>query len=100
MSQENVEIVRAALAALDRRDVDAYLALASPQIEVVNPASAIEGPVTGHEAIRRFFSDLGSSTDQSRFQAEELRAVGPRVLAFYTLTTMGRTSGAATSIRL
>jgi len=100
MSQENVEIVREALAALDRRDVNAYLALASPEIEVVNPASAIEGPVTGHAGVRRFFAGLRSSTDQSSFQVEEVRAVGPRVLAFFTLTAVGRTSGAETSMRV
>jgi ketosteroid isomerase-like protein len=100
MSQENVEIVRAALAALDRRDVDAYLALASPEIEVVIPAAAIEGPLTGHEGMRRFFAELVSFTDRSSFQVEEVRAVGARVLSFHTFTTVGRTSGAETSMRV
>jgi hypothetical protein len=46
MSQENVEVVRRALAALDRRDVEAYLGVASPQIELqVEEIRAVEGRV-------------------------------------------------------
>jgi hypothetical protein len=48
MSQENVEVVRRALAALDRRDVEAYLEVASPQIELITPALPLQGPITGH----------------------------------------------------
>ena len=36
MSEENVETVRTALRALDQRDVDGYLRVASPDIEVIN----------------------------------------------------------------
>ena len=54
----NVEIVRTALTALDQRDVEAYLRVASPNI------------------------------------------VGPRVLALFTLTGVGRMSGLETSIDL
>jgi hypothetical protein len=35
MSQENVEVVRKAVAALDRRDVEAYLAVASQPLGVL-----------------------------------------------------------------
>jgi ketosteroid isomerase-like protein len=57
MSQDNVEVVRRALAALDRRDVEAYLEVASPQIELITFASPLQGqgPITGHEGIRDVF---------------------------------------------
>ena len=90
MSQENVEIVRSALAALDRRDVEAYLELASPEIELITPASPLEGPTTGHDGIRRFFSELETYAKTSAFQVEEIRAVDSQVLAFFTLTALGR----------
>ncbi len=96
MPEENVEVVRRALDALNRRDVEAYLALASPQIELINPASPIEGPTSGHEGIRRFFSELAAFADTSAFQIDDVRAVGEQVLALFTLTTVGRTSGAET----
>jgi len=63
MSEENIEIVRAALAALDQRDVEGYPSVASPEIELINPA-------------------------------------GSRVLALFTLTTVGRVSTAKTSVDL
>ena len=92
MSQENVEIVRSALAALDRRDVEAYLELASPEIKLITPASPLEGPTTGHDGIRRFFGELETYAETSAFQVEEIRAVDSRVLAFFTLTALGRIS--------
>jgi ketosteroid isomerase-like protein len=55
MSHESVEVVRTALAALDRRDVERYLSVASDEIELINPASPLEGSTVGHEGVRRFF---------------------------------------------
>jgi ketosteroid isomerase-like protein len=65
MSQENVEVVRRALAALNRRDVEAYLEVASPQIELITPALPLQGPITGHEGIRDFFRELWSFSEAS-----------------------------------
>jgi ketosteroid isomerase-like protein len=89
MSQENVEVVRRALAALDSRDVEAYLEVASPQIELITPASPVQGAITGHEGIRKFFRELWSFSDASEFRVEEIRAVGERVLAFFVFTAIG-----------
>src|SRR5512133_769997 len=100
MSQENVEVVRRALAALDRRDVEAYLKVASPDIELIQPAAPLEGPITGHEGIRRFFGDLRTFSDASEFRVEEIGAVGERVLALFVLTGRGRISEVQTSVPL
>jgi ketosteroid isomerase-like protein len=100
MSEENVEVVRQALAALDRRDVEAYLEVASPQIELINPASPLQGPITGHQGIRDFFRELWSFSEASEFQVEEIKAVEGRVLAFFVLTATGRQSEVQTSARL
>jgi ketosteroid isomerase-like protein len=100
VSQENIETVRHALSALDRRDVEAYLQVASPEIELISPATPLEGPTTGHDGIRRFFGELEAYSETSAFQVEEMRAVNDRVLAFFTLTTTGRNSGAETSVKV
>ena len=98
---DNVAVVRRALAALDRRDVEGYLEVASPEIELVNPATPLEGPITGHEAIRRFFRELWTFSDASDFRLDEVRAVDEnRVLAFFELTAQGRRSEVETSTRL
>ena len=100
MSQENVEVVRRALAALDRRDLEAYLEVASPQIELITPASPLQGPIVGHEGIRTFFREMWSFSEASGFRVEEIRAVGERVLAFFVLTATARQSAIETSSRV
>ena len=101
MSQQNVAVVRQALAALDRQDVEGYLEVSAPDIELVNPATALEGPITGHDGIRRFFRELWTYSDASDFQVEAMWPVDEnRVLAFFQLTTQGRKSEVETSVRL
>jgi ketosteroid isomerase-like protein len=100
MSQENVDVVRRALAALDRRDVEAYLEVASPQIELITPALPLQGPIAGHEGIRDFFRDVWSFSEASEVQVEEVRAVEERVLAFFVITATGRQSEVKTSSRV
>jgi ketosteroid isomerase-like protein len=100
MSQENVEVVQRALAALDRRDVEAYLEVASPQIELITPASPLQGPITGHDGIREFFRELWTYSEASGFEIEEVKPVGERVLAFFSLTATGRKSEVQTSVRV
>ena len=94
-------MVRRALAALDRRDVDAYLEVVSPQIELITFASPLQGqgPITGHEGIRDFFRELWSFSEASEFQVEEIRAVEGRVLAFFVITATGP-QGIQTSVRV
>ena len=99
MSQENVEVVRRALEALDRRDLDAYLEVASPEIELITPASPLQGAITGHDGIRDFFREMWTFSDASEFRVEEIRAVGDRVLALFALTAIGP-QGIQTSSRV
>jgi ketosteroid isomerase-like protein len=100
VSQENVEVIREALAALDRRDVEAYLEVASPEIELINPALPIQGPITGHDRVREFFRELWTFSTASRFEVEQIRAVGERVLALFVITATGRKSDVETSTRV
>jgi len=100
MSQENVEVVRRALAALDSRDLEAYLEVASPQIELITPASPLQGSIVGHEGIRTFFREMWSFSETSEFRVEEIRAVGERVLAFFVLTATSRQNAIETSSRV
>ena len=100
MSQEPVEVVRTALGALDQRDVDRYLSVASDEIELITPASALQGRIVGHEGIRRFFEEAETFAESSSVEIEEIRPVGARVVAFFTLKTRGRLSAAETSSKV
>ena len=99
MSQENVEVVRRALDALDRRDLDAYLEVASPQIELITPAMPVQGLIVGHEGIRKFFREMWTFSDASSFEVEQIRAVEERVLALFILRATGP-QGIETSSRV
>jgi ketosteroid isomerase-like protein len=59
MSQENVEIVQAAYAYLDRREIDAALALSHPEIEWVDDPRVPGGRTRrGHTEVKRYFESL------------------------------------------
>ena len=53
MSQENVELARRSIDAINRRDLDAYLALVDDDVEAVSRLAPIEGGHHGHDGIRR-----------------------------------------------
>jgi ketosteroid isomerase-like protein len=54
MSEENVEIVRRAMDAWNRQDIETMLDLTDPEVEYVNAPSAVEpGTRQGREAVER-----------------------------------------------
>jgi len=56
MSQENVATVGRAVAAINARDVDAYLACCTENVELLMPLAGAEYLQT--DGIRRFFTDI------------------------------------------
>lgn len=83
------------LEAFARRDVDAMLAGAAPDIEV-RPAvtGGLEGTVyRGHTGLRDFVRDLDESWRDFRVQPEELRDLGDRVLVLGRTLAQGMESG-------
>ena len=59
MSQENVELYRRGIEAFNRRDLDAFLALADPDVTSVSRVLAIEaGPYHGHDGVREWWNAL------------------------------------------
>jgi hypothetical protein len=81
MSHENVDAVKRAISAINERDV-AYLAVCRPDVELINPIAAIEGPNRGEPGIRSFFDGIGEATTVFVLQVERLEPVGDdRVLA-------------------
>ena len=55
MSQENVELARRSYDAVNRRDLDALLALMDEEVEAVSRIVAVEGGLHGHAGIRRWW---------------------------------------------
>ena len=98
MSQENVEIVKRAIAAINERDIDAYLSCCTKDVQLITPIAEVAGSsYDGPDGIRRFFTDIGDAGPDFKITIEHLEAIGPdRVLAFGRNTATGRASGIPT----
>jgi hypothetical protein len=89
-----VEIVERAIAAINDRDVDSYLTCCTADIQIENPAMAIEGAYEGSDGIRRFFADVLDTAPDFRITIERLVSVGSdQMLGFIRLNMSGRASG-------
>jgi len=94
MTRDNVTTVQLAVAALNDRDVDAYLACCVEDVELQTPLSPVEGAYRGATGIRRFFSDIASTGPDFRVEIERIEALGSdRVLSLMRITGTGRESG-------
>jgi ketosteroid isomerase-like protein len=92
MSQENVEVVRELIAALNERDVDRYLSLCTREIELNTPTTPLLGETRGPEGIRKFFASVEEASTTFRIEVERLQTIGhDRVLVFGQLKVV--TSG-------
>ena len=86
MSQENIEVVKRAITAINERDVDAYLPLCTPDFELINPIAAIEGSNKGEQGVRAFFDGIREATTKFEMKIERLEALDDdRVLAWLAL---------------
>ena len=91
MSQENVEIVRAVIDALNRGDLEGVLKDADPDFEF--DFSRAVGPVQGVfklDQTRGLLEELFGMWEAARFEIGELREVGDHVAASITSYTRGR----------
>jgi ketosteroid isomerase-like protein len=97
MSEENVEIVRRAYAALAEQGVEALLAFIDPEFEVTTPPSLASEPDTyrGHDGVRRYFDSFSEVMEGVYFEGREFTAVGDKVLVDTILHARGRTTGIA-----
>jgi ketosteroid isomerase-like protein len=94
MSQENVEVVREVISAVNDRDLDRYLSHCTEGIHLETPWAAVEGAYEGPEAMRRFFSDLRDTLPDFQLVIERLEPIGAdRILALLRVSATGRASG-------
>jgi ketosteroid isomerase-like protein len=93
MSSEDV--VRALFDAFGRRDLDAALALAHPDVEFWPQGTAQRAqrtaPYRGYDGLRQYFADVAQHWDELRLEPGELRVAGDGVVAFGT--AVGRPAG-------
>ncbi len=95
MSGENVETVEGAIAAINARDIDAYLACCTEDVELVLPMAGAE--YSGAGGVRRFFTDIEDIGPDLRIEVEHVQRVGDRkAIAFLRIGATGRASGIVT----
>jgi ketosteroid isomerase-like protein len=97
MSEENVEIVRSALASFDR-SLDGAAEFWDSEIDwrAIEGAPDDIGVFKGHEAMRRYYGQWYETFDEIQVETEELIDAGDQVAA--VLRVLGRMKGSDANI--
>ena len=96
MSEENVELQYRAADAFNRRDLDAILALADPDVEFTSRLVGVEGggPYRGHDGLCSWWEDLLGVYPDFRGKIEDVRDFGDVTVARLRLRGHGTGSDA------
>jgi ketosteroid isomerase-like protein len=91
---ENVELVERAIAAVNARDIEGYIACCTEDIKLETPLAAVAGVYEGAEGIRRFLADVEDAAPDFRIEIHGVKAIGrARAVAFVRTSSTGRASG-------
>ena len=94
MLQENVEMVERAVAAINARDIEGYLACCTENVKLETPMAAVGGVYEGIDGIRRFLTDVEEAAPDFRIELDGVEEVdSKRVIAFLRNSSTGRASG-------
>jgi ketosteroid isomerase-like protein len=96
MSANDLETIRAGVAALNRGDVEGIAETLAPDVELVPLRAMLDGSVyRGHEGVRRWLADMEEDWTRFELGLDDLRELSPgRVLVQATMRLRGR-SGVA-----
>ena len=98
MSEENVELTLRAADAINRRDLDAYLELCDPEVELIPRILEVEGggSYRGHERVRTWWGNLFDVFPDFNGENEEVRDLGDVTVARARMSGQGIGSDAPT----
>ena len=71
-----MELAYRAYDAFNRRDWDAFVALADDEVEIESRLAALEGNYHGHEGMHRWWTDFLGAFPDYTVEVEELRDLG------------------------
>jgi len=96
MSQKNVKLHRRSVEAFNTRDVEMFIALCDPQIELHSTVTVPGGAIyRGHDGVRRWHGDLEDGWgEELRVEPKAYFDVGDHTITFHVLHGRGRQSGA------
>ncbi len=82
MSQENVEIVREGLDAVNRRDAEAFLRAADPEIEFhAYFSEVLGGTFNGHAGMRAYIAEIAETFEEFVIEFDEIEDRGDLAVA-------------------
>ena len=102
MSQENVELARKGIDALNRGGVEAVIDLCDPEVEWV----AIPGFLPdaedfhGHDGVRAWFAKVDETLQKVQWEAEQIADGGECLFVALKLAAAGRASGIQAELRI
>jgi ketosteroid isomerase-like protein len=98
MSRENVESFKRAIAAYNRRDLDAFLEEFDPEVEWRSLVQAMfggeESVYRGHRGLREGVQDMDEALADLQVEYSEIRDLGERIVVLGRVHGRGRASGA------
>jgi ketosteroid isomerase-like protein len=96
MSRENVELTYQAANALNRRDLDAFLALSDPDLEFHSRLVELEGgePYRGHDGIQSWWENVLRVFPDFSTEIEQVRDLGDVTVTRARLSGHGTESDA------
>ena len=84
-----METVERAIAAINARDIDAYLACCTENVELLLPMAGAE--YLGADGIRRFFTDIEDIGPDFRIEVQRVQAIGDSTaIAFLQVGATGQ----------
>jgi ketosteroid isomerase-like protein len=94
MSERDVELVRQAMEAWNREDIEALIPLSDPEVEFVSIFADMEGRTyRGYEGLRQYFADMNDVWAVFHREIEEIRDAGSdQVVVFFRLQGTARAS--------
>jgi ketosteroid isomerase-like protein len=94
VERTKVRLVECAIAAINARDVESYLACCTEDVKLETPMAAVGGVYEGIDGIRRFFADIEEAAPDFRIELDGVEEVdSKRVIAFLRTSSTGRASG-------
>jgi hypothetical protein len=93
MSQENVELHLRSIDAVNRRDLESFLALMDKDVDAVSRIVAVEGGLHGHDGIRHWWDNWFASFPDYKIDVVGMRDQGDVTIA--TISAVGHGAGSA-----
>src|SRR5262249_43934469 len=91
MSQENVEVVQAAVRAFEAKDSAAWVKCVHQNVELLLPRNVLEGgSYRGHEGVIRALADSYETWEGIRIEIQDMREVDDRVVVLGRTTNVGK----------